>query len=907
MAEFSGATLLRKLHIPETTLARTRWVFLVFASFEALLLTPLLAAFADTDGHPLAAFAAGALMTVLWVRAYRDQRLNWFNDLIEAVCLTVAAVSTGNPIKAVGMFYMAIHYRSVVRPIPSVIVGVPLYVGALALALQLRPESLRALSLPQTVILQIVQASMISGIGALLAHSLQHLERVKVRDAALLQAGTEMLSATDQSGIYAATLRAIPAITGEADAPTFLAALGPEAIALAAPLEQGGAVNVLPVGLDEQVRARLLLGKTVELKMDDYPHLNRALKLQDRFRHLFMIPVMLRGEFFGALATARSQPFSRDISRTLETLAAHVALALESTALSEQLGRRQSEDRFRSLVQNSSDVIAVISPSGTITYMSPSSKRVFGQDASLLVGRSLKELIHPEDAVRFLDALDRQTRLATGGALIEARWRQCDGSWQHLETAVSNLLFDPNVQGVVLNSRDITERKALEERLVHEAFHDALTGLANRALFTNRVRHAFTRLNGEGEDEGCHVLFLDLDGFKTINDSLGHAVGDQLLTAVADRILGCVGPADTAARLGGDEFAILLEGCDESRANAVAQCMIDKLQTPFQLPGVEVKVQGSVGIASTSHADSGDDLLRNADVAMYVAKSRGKGRCAVYEASMHAVVIDRMELEVDLQRAIDQGALEVHYQPIVSLETGRILGVEALVRWNHPQRGMMSPVQFVPLAEETGLIVPLGRWILRQCCLQVRAWQERYPELAALSVNVNVSARQLQGQGLDEHVREALSESGLNPSSLVLELTESVWMQGEDVINRLKALKALGVRLAIDDFGTGYSSLGYLRSLPVDIVKIDKFFVDGLSEGAEGTAIVRAIVEMVRTLRLETIAEGVETPSQVAELARLSCDMGQGYLFTRPVPAARIDALLSDNPSRNLLTQEASD
>ncbi|HEU4975230.1 MAG TPA: EAL domain-containing protein [Baekduia sp.] len=433
------------------------------------------------------------------------------------------------------------------------------------------------------------------------------------------------------------------------------------------------------------------------------------------------------------------------------------------------------------------------------------------------------------------------------------------------------------------------------DAMLHQALHDALTGLPNRALFTDRLRHALTAARRRGTT--CGVVVLDLDRFKTVNDSLGHAAGDELLIAVAQRLAGALRAADTAARLGGDEFAVLLEdlgGVEE--AVLVAERAMEALRAPIPIRGREVLVTAAAGIAVSSAGAS--ELLRQADVAMYRAKARGKGRHAVFEDDMQAEVLERLELESELQRAIDDGDIDVHYQPIVALDGHTLAGFEALARWSHPTRGPVPPPQFIPLAEENGAIVALGRHVLRAACRQAAAWLEALPAGEPL-MTVNLSGRQLEDAGLVRDVADALADSRLPASSLVLEITETVLMQDtEATIDRLRELKELGVRLAVDDFGTGYSSLRYLRRFPIDILKMAKPFVDGLHVDDEGRALARTIVELATSLRLACIAEGIEAPAQADVLHDLGCGLGQGYHFARPMAADALTQLLGDDDER---------
>jgi diguanylate cyclase (GGDEF)-like protein len=442
------------------------------------------------------------------------------------------------------------------------------------------------------------------------------------------------------------------------------------------------------------------------------------------------------------------------------------------------------------------------------------------------------------------------------------------------------------IDGLVLNARDVTERTTLESELAHRAFHDSLTELPNRALLHDRLGHALAR--GARSSLATAVLFIDLDNFKVINDSLGHQAGDRLLVTVAQRLRAAVRPGDTAARLGGDEFTVLLEDLSDSAdAMNVAQRFLQQLRVPMNLDGHSVVVSASIGIAISDGANAilADDLLRQADIALYAAKGRGRDQFALFESSMSQLPLERLELELDLRKGLQRGEFRVYYQSIVELTSGRITGVEALVRWNHPRDGLVSPDRFIPVAEQSGLIVPLGRWVLREACQQAQTWRLQHPDQPPLVVSVNLSARQFQHAGLIEDVAEALRDSGLSPHLLKLEITESAAMEaGIGTIQVLQALKGLGVLLAIDDFGTGYSSLAYLKRFPVDTLKVDRSFVSGMGQNPHDSAIVQSVITLARTLSLSVTAEGIETVGQLEELRGLACDEGQGFLFARPQP-----------------------
>jgi diguanylate cyclase (GGDEF)-like protein/PAS domain S-box-containing protein len=527
-----------------------------------------------------------------------------------------------------------------------------------------------------------------------------------------------------------------------------------------------------------------------------------------------------------------------------------------------------------------------------VAYQSPSIERILGHRAQDVIGTSFTRLIAEEDSGKLARLLvDAPTRSAPGSDVVETVLRHRDGSLRHLEFQHTNLLHDEHVRGIVLNGRDVSERRAFEQQLEHQAFHDPVTGLANRALFVERVRHAVARSRREGA--GIAVMFVDLDDFKIVNDSLGHAAGDEVLVEVAKRLTASIRASDTAARFGGDEFALLLEDVAGAQEAAdTAERIVAALAEPLRVAHKEVFVRGSVGISVSepTSVTNAEELIRNADAAMYIAKRDGKNGYRLFEPAMHEGVLARLELRADLQRAIAEGQLELYYQPVIRLDTGAVSGMEALLRWRHPRRGMVAPDQFIGLAEEMGLIVPIGRWVLREGCRQAKILQKLLPQDPPLSMSVNLSVKQLQNSDIVGDVRDALEDSELDPGSLTLEITETVMMTDTELaVERLNELKQLGVRLAMDDFGTGYSSLSYLSRLPVDILKMDRSF---LQEGAtpQTSDLATAVVGLGQTLSLEVVAEGVEFPEQWARLRELGCDLGQGFYFARPMDA---DAALS--------------
>jgi diguanylate cyclase (GGDEF)-like protein/PAS domain S-box-containing protein len=554
---------------------------------------------------------------------------------------------------------------------------------------------------------------------------------------------------------------------------------------------------------------------------------------------------------------------------------------------------RRSEDRFRSLVQNSSDLMTILGADGVILWHSPSVERVLGYAPDTLTGTSLYDLVHPEDASRVAATFAACTTDDAAQATIDFRCLHRDGSWRYLEAIGSNLLSHPTIGGIVVNSRDVTERKAFEDQLARQAFYDSLTGLPNRVLFMYSIDHA---LAGAGRNKvGVAVMFLDLDGFKMVNDTLGHMVGDQLLIAFGQRLKACVRPGDTVARLGGDEFTILLEDIpNAAEAERVASRILERLQTPFHFEGRDLFVGTSIGIACGALGEvSPYDLLRYADVAMYRAKSAGKGRSVVFDHSMHAAWLARASLESELRVAVDNGELHLLYQPIADLSTGAVVGAEALLRWQHPTRGLLLPMELLPLAEETGLILPIGQWVMEEACRQAAVWQRTIPGGPPLTVSVNLSLRQFQQPDLLVRIEQALIKAGLDPSCLRLEVIEGVLMDdARATLVRLEALRALGVRVTIDDFGSGYASLSSLRRMPVRSLKLDPSFLTQLDH--ESVSVVRAVATLAHALGLEVTAEGIETDEQLARLREAELDRGQGYLFSRPI---------ADDAMRRLLLQ----
>ncbi|WP_428562947.1 MAG: sensor domain-containing protein [Solidesulfovibrio sp. DCME] len=538
---------------------------------------------------------------------------------------------------------------------------------------------------------------------------------------------------------------------------------------------------------------------------------------------------------------------------------------------------------FAQLFANSPQAISLIDTHRNIVDVNAAFEELFGYRAADIKGYGMRAFIVPENLLTECENV-RGSILSGNSVVRETARRHRDGRLIPVSMIGFPIVIKGAVQGIVYIYQDISERKAFEEQITHQAFHDALTGLPNRSLFADRLERALTRAARRGDYQYA-VLMIDLNKFKGINDTLGHQAGDLLLVEVAKRIAGCVRGMDTVARLGGDEFAVILE---ELKSKKEVMAVVDRigacLGQPCRLCGTAVTPGASIGIVlRTRDYASAEDILRDADIAMYRAKEQGRP-AVIFDRKMHQEILEAISLEADLRHAIEAGELLLHYQPIVDVGHGGIEGFEALVRWDHPSRGLVPPGQFIPLAEETGLILPLGRFVIAEACRQLRDWQRDMPEARGLSVSVNVSCRQFVKDGLVDHVAQVLADTGLAPESLKLEITESVLMHdAQHTAQELTRLKALGVKIAIDDFGTGYSSLSYLRQLPIDHLKIDRSFISGEGCDGESQEIVKSIISLARSLGLTVIAEGVERADQLSRLRQAACDKAQGFMFSRPL------------------------
>ncbi|MFC9325039.1 putative bifunctional diguanylate cyclase/phosphodiesterase [Kitasatospora sp. NPDC057015] len=730
--------------------------------------------------------------------------------------------------------------------------------------------------------------------GVVLVHR-QALDRERV----LRAAGAELSSAVTVDEVTDAVRTAVSTLMPDTPHHVVTLALGedrgladeglPAEVAvgetrlLPAPAEAGGS-RLLPAQAFGGELAQLLHGMPRALVC--------PLALEERPSGDNLVGVLIVGGTEQRLAALRS---------SLEILAAQSALAVERVILSQEINARNSEAYFRTLVQSASDVILILNEDDTVRYASSSAERVLGHPG--LVGARLTDLVPPEDSHTVVLALARMRRGDRDRPEQREHWRLLRGDHRSIEVEVrsNDLRDDPTVDGLVLTLRDVTDQRQMERELTHRAFHDSLTGLANRVLFQDRVSHALTRSQRRGTVTG--VLFLDLDDFKVVNDTQGHGVGDELLVAVSLRVSTALRTSDTAARLGGDEFAVLVEDArSPADVGGIADSVLAAFAEPFRLSAGAVRVSASVGVATTEDSIDSTELLSHADLALYSAKASGKRQWCQYQPALQAGLAERHELNESLDSAISESAFTLYYQPIVDLAGGGLVAFEALVRWPHARRGMVPPEEFIALAEESGQIVPLGAWVLEHAAAETTRWQRMSlaPRAvrgrAPLHVSVNVSARQFRDAGFVDTVRQIIDTSGIQPDSLILELTESVLMRRDDRVRAdMAVLSDLGVRIAIDDFGTGYSSLSYLREFPISLLKIDKSFIDGLGVSQQQYALVEGITRIADTLGVQVIAEGIETTAQRDLLAAMGCPLGQGYLFAQPLTVDQAGALVRED------------
>ena len=814
-----------------------------------------------------------------------------------AVDVTVAATGAsllqGGWFAAFALLLRAAAHPGMAHPVPVVgrarLASAWRFVGLLGLACLVSP----VLVITHPLGGQLTQAVVVLGGAVMLfglallriVNLLGRLRRTVRREHVLRSATASLVGATDRAGIRDAALAAALELLDQEGARSWAIDGDPAGTVAQATDDVEVATFV------DAAELALFPGGDEAIGLLGGPSLLHATLGVTSASTLVLIALPARGPAREAAAIAVEELPSGGTVAALEALAALMQLALERLDVGEIMVERRSERRLRLMLQYASDVICILDHDLTIVHVTPAVEPIVGMPAPELLGMSWLDVVVDDDRDAALDLVS----LAQGGrpARGEVRLNSESGANRHVDAVVTEVI-DEDLMGFVVTCHDITERHALEQQLTHQAFHDALTGLANRALFRDRLGHAMARARGAG-DYG--VLFIDLDDFKNVNDSLGHAAGDTLLHEMTDRLRVCLRDGDTAARLGGDEFAVLLEDVhDMEFCSQVARRLLHTLAEPFVINGTEVMTGASIGIAvGHAGATTPEDIMRNADLALYEAKNAGKNRFAVFAPTMHEAALARLSLTSDLRHAVERTELVVHYQPLVALEAGKVIGFEALLRWQHPRLGMLAPGRFISLAEETGLIVPIGRMVLQTALRETVQWQARHPEHQALSIAVNVSGRQLQDPSIVTDVQAALRASGIDPATVMLEITESVLLPGDGVIlERLNALAALGVHLYIDDFGTGYSSLSYLQTLPVDGLKLAQEFVEALPGNDSESGLVRTIRDLAETLGLNAVvAEGIERPEQWTSLLALGYSVGQGFHLAVPMPSDQVPDFLS--------------
>jgi len=724
------------------------------------------------------------------------------------------------------------------------------------------------------------------------------------RERVLRQAGQSLVTAVDVTEVAAAVKDAVDALLGEHAQGKAL--LG---VRIDGTLRDAAADAAVPAQADQigtlaQIMLPLLNGTAPTLTP------MRALPEQARTvlpgaDWLLLCPVTLTDRasgdpLIGLIAVFGEQRILADLSATLEILAHQVALTVESIMLRQAVIRQRNEAYFRTLVQDASDAILIVGNDGRVKYATPSSATIYGDVT--VEGEHIWDLVAEEERGELARTFTELRDIAIiGSRFVDLQITRRDGRRVHIQSRCSDLRGDPTVDGLVFTLRDVTEQHNLVEEMKHRAFHDALTGLPNRVLLQDRIAQQIAAAKRTGLIAG--VLFVDLDDFKVVNDTMGHSVGDELLVASAARLTELVRDSDTAARLGGDEFALLIGNVEDTAAvEGAAERVVKAFAEPFALANGLVTSTVTVGVATTLDGADTDELLKHADLALYAAKAAGKRQWRRYQPVLSAGLIRRREIQEAMEEAVAKSEFTLVYQPIVALDTGELAGFEALIRWPHAQWGMMQPGQFITLAEETGQIIALGAWVLERAAADLARWlgdmaaagldaaqpeAEGQPAAARrdLYVSVNVSARQFADPGFADTVRRSLASSGLESRALTLELTETALLHRDERMHAdLAEMKAIGVKLALDDFGTGYSSLSYLRELPIDVVKMDKSFVDGIAESEQRLALAEGIVRLARTLHLKVVAEGIETEIQRDLLTSMGCHYGQGYLLAMPMP-----------------------
>ena len=899
---------------PPALLAAVQWMLLGLALVGLALAAVIIGVFSGADPRARACALVAIGWLAWWLASgYREGRFPFWKDLLALVALFVAGVGAGNWEGSLAVLSAAVYLRAFyATPKGSIAVVVGFITVNISALVVVADHDHATVSLEHAVVGSLALA-MAAAVVQVMRTAVARRQLAQRRERSLRQAAIELVAAGTPTAVYRAVRRMAAELVGDAGRVQVSLAMldGPKLRVISTDRSADGATR------ETRVEASSLSMEGVEAMLGVRPldgnpstelDLRRTLRLAPELPQLQVIPLLSEGQPSGGFAIATAERLQRDQQEVMEIVADECSLALSRAALSEDL--RGREGRFRSLVQNSSDLVLAIGDNQEFTYVSPSVEALLGGKRRSQRPLSLATLVHPDDLERVLAALE-ETRQQRGHVrAVECRVVHHDGSWRSIDAYLTNLLHDPYVRAVVINGRDITERRALEDQLRHQALHDPLTGLANRALLRDRLEHALrTRRDGRSV---LGLLSIDLDDFKAINDSYGHATGDAVLLEVSRRIEQCLRPADTFARMGGDEFAILVEKVAGPRViEEIAARVGEALDRPIEIPETaEVIVSASIGLITTRYATAdAAAVLRDADIAVYQAKAQGKGRVVAFHPHLHEQAVQRMHVATGLRHALERGELRLHYQPILNGVQHRLVGVEALLRWKDPDRDLVVPPDdFIEIAEATGLIVPIGRWVLDESCRQVSMWCRSYPHMKDLRLSVNVSARQLQQTDLAHDVQGAMSVSGLNPSQLILEVTESTIVKDvKQASAQLAALRLLGVRVSIDDFGTGQSSLAQLQHLPVDELKIDRSFMEKLTDGPAGAAVAESVVKLGRALSLAVVVEGVETAEQVALLEEISSDpMLQGFFFAEPLTPPDLERLIAAEEEARLADRSHS-